>query len=127
MVGLLQALPNSRLYKRLGDEGRLRSRSTGDNTSAALNFEPRLDREFLLENYRRLMKRLYEPGAYYQRIRIFLGTHRIRGPHEVMTWRDMGALLKSLWFMGVIHRGRRFYWRLLIGTLMRHPSQVGSP
>ena len=49
MVGLLQALPNSRLYRRLAGEGRLRSVSAGDNTRASFNFEPRLDREFLLE------------------------------------------------------------------------------
>jgi radical SAM superfamily enzyme YgiQ (UPF0313 family) len=125
MVGLLQALPNSRLYKRLAGEGRLRSHSSGDNTSAAFNFEPRLDREFLLENYRSLMQRLYEPAAYYQRIRTFLKAHRIRGPREVFTWRDAGALFRSFWLMGVVHRGRRAYWRLLASTLVRHPRQVG--
>jgi radical SAM superfamily enzyme YgiQ (UPF0313 family) len=125
MVGLLQALPNSRLYRRLADEGRLRSDSTGDNTSAAFNFEPRLDREFLLENYRHLMKQLYEPSTYYQRIRTFLAQHRMRGPRETLTWRDIGALLRSLWLMGVVHEGRRAYWRLMAGTLVRRPRQFG--
>ena len=125
MVGLLQALPNSRLYKRLAGEGRLRRHSSGDNTRAAFNFEPRLDREFLIENYRSLMRRLYEPAAYYERIRTFLKTHRVRGPREVFTWRDAGALFRSLWFMGVVHRGRRAYWRLLVGTLVRRPRQIG--
>ena len=125
MVGLLQALPNSRLYKRLAGEGRLRSRSTGDNTSAGFNFEPRLDREFLLENYRKLMQRLYEPGAYYQRIRTFLKAHRVRGPRPELSWRDIGALFRSLWLMGVIHKGRRAYWRLIIGTLVMRPRHIG--
>ena len=66
--GLLQAMPRSRLYQRLAGEGRLRTESHGDNTSVVFNFEPRLDREFLIDNYRRLMCRLYEPGAYYDRI-----------------------------------------------------------
>ena len=79
MVGLLQALPRSRLYRRLAGEGRLRTHSRGDNTSTAFNFEPRLDGEFLVENYRRLMRRLYEPQTYYRRIRTFLATHRMRG------------------------------------------------
>jgi radical SAM superfamily enzyme YgiQ (UPF0313 family) len=124
MVGLLQALPSSRLYKRLAGEGRLRSQSSGDSTNAAFNFEPRLDREFLLANYRTLMQRLYEPHAYYQRIRTFLRAHRVRGPRTKLTWREVGALLRSLWFMGVIHKGRRCYWRLLIGTLVKRPRQV---
>ena len=87
--------------------------SHGDNTSAGFNFEPRLDRDFLVENYRRLMRRLYEPRAYYQRIRIFLAAHRSRGPRPLLTWPDLGAALRSLWVMGIMHRGRFAYWRFL--------------
>ena len=61
-------------------EGRLESAATGNNTEAALNFKPKLNREFLQTGYRELMKRLYEPKAYYQRIRTFLKNHRSRGP-----------------------------------------------
>ena len=124
MVGLLQALPRSRLYRRLAAEGRLRSMGGGDNTSASFNFETKLDREFLQENYRRLMKRLYEPGAYYQRVRTFLDTHRMRGPRVPVTRRDIGALFKTFWLMGVVHRGRRAFWRFLASTLLRHPGQI---
>jgi radical SAM superfamily enzyme YgiQ (UPF0313 family) len=125
MVGLLQALPSSRLYARLADEGRIRDDGEGDNTRAEFNFEPQLDREFLLENYRHLMRRLYEPSAYYQRVRIFLHTHRVRGPREARTARDIRALLRSLWVMGVVQRGRRAYWLLMAGTLLRHPRHIG--
>ena len=125
MVGLLQALPRSRLHARLAEQGRLRDVSGGDNTSVFFNFEPRLDREFLVENYCRLMKRLYEPGNYYRRIRTFLDTHRMRGPREKLTWRDFGAVLKSFWLMGIVHRGRYAYWRFLTTTMVRHPQQIG--
>lgn len=125
MVGLLQALPNSRLYRRLAAEGRLRACSLGDNTRAVLNFEPRLDADFLVDNYRRLMRRLYEPGTFYRRVRIYLDAHAVRGPREALTWRDMGALFRSCWCMGVRHQGRRDYWRFLFGTLRRHPDQFG--
>ncbi len=125
MVGLLQALPRSRLHKRLFDEGRLRRRSGGDNTLAIFNFETRLDREFLEENYRKLMRRLYEPGNYYRRILTFLETHRMIGPPVRLTWRDLGAVLKSFWVMGVIHNGRVAYWRFLTTALLRHPNQIG--
>lgn len=126
MVGLLQAMPRSRLYRRLAGEGRLRAASRGDNTSANFNFEPRLDREFLVENYRVLMRRLYEPRVYYQRIRVYLDAHRRRGPRVPVTWPEMGAALRSLWVMGVVHRGRFAYWRFLTSTLARHPDQLGA-
>jgi len=125
MVGVLQALPRSRLYQRLAVEGRLRDVSQGDNTQARFNFETRLDRDFLEDNYRRLMKRLYEPGTYYRRIRTFLDAHSMRGPREVLTWRDLRAVVRSLWVMGIRHQGRRQYWSFMAGTLVRHPRQVG--
>jgi radical SAM superfamily enzyme YgiQ (UPF0313 family) len=126
MVGLLQAMPRSRLYQRLAGEGRLRTASHGDNTGATINFEPRLDREFLVENYRSLVRRLYEPNIYYQRIRIFLDAHRARGPRPVLTWPDVGAAFRSMWVMGVVHRGRLAYWRFVASTLARHPRQFGA-
>ncbi|MFH1844789.1 MAG: DUF4070 domain-containing protein [bacterium] len=125
MVGLLQAVPRSRLYQRLAKEGRLLGESLGDNTKAAFNFEPKLDREFLVSNYRKLMERLYEPSAYYQRIRAFLNQHQARGPRPWLSLQDIKALFKSLWLMGVIYHGRRAYWRFFASTLMRHPAQFG--
>ena len=80
MVGLLSALPQTRLYHRLKKEGRLEADSTGNNTEAVLNFKPKLNREFLQSGYRDLMKKLYEPKVYYQRIRTFLKHYRPSGP-----------------------------------------------
>ncbi len=125
MVGLLQAVPRSRLYKRLAKEGRLIGESLGDNTKAAFNFEPKLNREFLVSKYRELMQRLYEPRAYYARIQAFLEQHRPRGPRPRLSAAQVGAFFKSLWLMGVVSRGRREYWRFCARTLARHPSQFG--
>lgn len=122
MVGLLTALPKTRLYQRLAGERRLTGESGGDNTSASLNFEPKLDREFLLDGYRGLMRRLYEPRAYYRRVSAFLKQYRPHGPRARLSRDDFGALFKSLWVMGVAHRGRRAYWRFLAATLLRRPA-----
>jgi len=126
MVGLLTALPQTRLYQRLKHEGRLEATSSGNNTDAALNFRPRLGREFLLDGYRELMRRLYEPGAYYQRIRTFLRSHqphRPIGPRLRISPADVRAFLKSFWVLGVWHRGRIAYWYLFWSTLLRRPRQ----
>jgi radical SAM superfamily enzyme YgiQ (UPF0313 family) len=125
MVGLLQAVPRSRLYRRLQDEGRLIGESLGDNTSVRFNFVPRLDSDFLVRNYRELMRRLYEPNAYYRRIRAFLDEHRKRGPRGRVGVPEIRAFLRSLWVMGLRHRGRRSYWRFMVSTLRHHPAQFG--
>jgi len=68
MVGLLMALPNTRLYERLLREGRILSASTGNNThQAELNFTPKLPRDFLLAGYRRVLGAIYEPRTYFNR------------------------------------------------------------
>ena len=121
MVGLLTALPETRLYRRLIDEGRIEMDSTGNNTQAALNFRPRLGREFLVNGYRELMKELYRPRNYYQRIRTFLENHRPQGPRLRLSPADVQAFLKSLWLLGVWHRGRRAYWHFCVTTLLRQP------
>lgn len=121
MVGLLTALPETRLYRRLIDEGRIETESTGNNTQAALNFRPRLGREFLVNGYRELMKELYKPRNYYQRIRTFLDNHKPQGPRLRLSRADFQAFLKSLWLLGFWHRGRLAYWRFCITTLLRRP------
>jgi radical SAM superfamily enzyme YgiQ (UPF0313 family) len=123
MVGLLTALPQTRLWRRLKHEGRLETESTGNNTEAVLNFKPKLNREFLQTGYRKLVKKLYEPGNYYQRIRTFLKSHRPAGPRHRLSWVDVLALVKSSWVLGVWHCGRVGYWRLFVGTLVRRPRQ----
>ena len=125
MVGLLQALPRSRLYRRLAAEGRLRKDGDGNNTTTAMTFEPRLDRDFLEEGYRKLVRRLYEPGNYSRRILTFLESHRMKGPRERVTWRDVRAVLRSFWVQGVATPGRRAYWRFLATALYRYPGQFG--
>ncbi|HEX5398860.1 MAG TPA: DUF4070 domain-containing protein, partial [Verrucomicrobiae bacterium] len=123
MVGLLTALPETRLYRRLLKEGRIETETTGNNTEAVLNFKPKLNREFLVNGYRELMKKLYEPHTYYQRIRIFLKDHRPSGPKLRFAWSDFQAFLKSFWLLGVWYRGRIAYWRFFWSTLLRRPRQ----
>jgi radical SAM superfamily enzyme YgiQ (UPF0313 family) len=123
MVGLLTALPQTRLYQRLKREGRLLHASTGNNTQAALNFLPKLNREFLLNGYRELMKRLYEPRTYYQRIRTLLRHQRPGGPRGRLSRTELQALFKSFWLLGVRHRGQLAYWKFCLTTLLARPRQ----
>jgi radical SAM superfamily enzyme YgiQ (UPF0313 family) len=123
MVGLLTALPQTRLYQRLKKEGRLESEPTGNNTQAVLNFRPKLNREYLVNGYRDLMKKLYEPRTYYQRIRTFLEHHKPSGPRLRLSRADFQAFLKSFWLLGVWYRGRRAYWLFCLTTLLERPRQ----
>jgi len=82
-----------------------------------------LSREFLINGYRDLMKRLYEPHHYHQRIRTFLERQKPCGPRLGLSRPDLEAFVKSLWLLGVWHQGRLAYWRLLVTALLRRPRQ----
>ena len=123
MVGLLSALPETALYKRLAREGRILAESRGNNTGAAINFVTRLDREFLISGYRDLMRRLYEPANYYRRIRTFLSTYQPRGPGSRLSPSDVSAFLKSLWVLGMRNAGQLQFWGLFWSTLLARPRK----
>ncbi len=120
MVGLLQALPGTRLFSRLKQEGRILHDASGNNVEASLNFVPKLDREVLVEGYRSLVKRLYTPRMYYRRTLTFLREYRPQGQGVHLSWCDVKAFIKSLWVMGILSRGRRQYWKFLTKALLFH-------
>ena len=120
MVGLLNALPQTRLFERLKQEGRLLRATTGNNLDAVMNFIPKLDTETLIAGYRSLVKQLYAPPEYYRRALTFLRQYRQRGPRMRRPWSDVRAFIQSLWVMGVWTRGRREYWKFMVKTLLFH-------
>ncbi|MAE19832.1 radical SAM protein [Candidatus Poribacteria bacterium] len=61
MIGLLTALKGTDLYHRLQREGRLLEESTGNNVSITLNFETEMDRQTLVNGYKRVLSTLYDP------------------------------------------------------------------
>jgi radical SAM superfamily enzyme YgiQ (UPF0313 family) len=66
MIGLLYAIPKTPLYDRLREEGRLDHR---DPPEFGTNVIPtRMTREELRDGYVRVLKELYDPDAYFDRI-----------------------------------------------------------
>lgn len=123
MVGLLNALPDTKLHARMKREGRLRGDSTGDNVDGTINFIPRMDTTQLVEGYRRILDRIYAPGPYYQRVRTFLREYkRPRFTFSTVNWRNGLAFTQACIRLGVIGRERFQYWRLLLWTLFHRPA-----
>ncbi len=68
MVGLLTALPGTRLAGRLAKENRLIADTTGNNMyHPDVNYVPVMDREKLIDGYYRIMSHIYEPKHYFRR------------------------------------------------------------
>jgi radical SAM superfamily enzyme YgiQ (UPF0313 family) len=124
MVGMLTALPGTKLYTRLKEEGRLLGSSSGNNVDGTTNFLPSMSLDSLRDGYRSLMHTIYSPGPYYRRVRTFL--REFHPPRIPMRFnpRQLLAFLHSSFRLGVIGRERFHYWGLLAWTFFRRPMMI---
>ena len=75
MVGLLTAIPNTDLYRRLDSEKRMLHQSSGNNThDLELNFIPKMPAEKLIEGYKRVISTIYTPKVYFERCMKLINT-----------------------------------------------------
>jgi len=122
MVGLLSALPGTRLWNRLSKEDRLLREASGDNTDFSVNFVPKMSRESLVGGYENVLTSIYSPRNYYARISTFFKEHRpVVHKRRSLRRNHWGALLKSIWYLGIKEKGQVYYWRLVTSTLLRRP------
>ncbi len=118
MVGLLSALPNTQLWRRLKSEGRLLKESLGSNTLRDLNFIPKMDPQELLVGYQRILKTIYNPTEYFKRASDFL-SQLGASAHAPLVLSDLMALGRSLWRQGLLSNYRLAYWKFIAQTLYR--------
>jgi len=121
MVGVLTALPQTRLWHRLKKEGRLLNETSGNNTEAVINFEPKMGKEKLLSGYKSILARIYSPKEYYERIHTLLDQYSPKVKSK-MRWPELNAFLKSLWKIGLFSKARWKYWKLLGKTMVTKPK-----
>jgi len=123
MVGLLNAPPNTRLYWRLLNEGRILNRISGDNTDFSINFTPRMSYEKLITGYRSVLDSIYSPKQYYARVKRFLKDYQ---PMQTKAFHfrfyKLKALYKSATQLGIIGEERTYYWGLFFWCLFNRPK-----
>lgn len=127
MVGILNALPGTKLWKRLGKEGRLMGESSGNNTASSINFIPKMDIERLAEGYRQVVETIYSPEVYYRRCLTFLKSYRQKTVSTIHL-SGIAAFFRSLWHIGIRNEEgfRRYFWKLLIRSLIINPKTFGE-
>jgi hypothetical protein len=128
MVGLLTALPDTQLWRRLAREGRLLLESTGNNTDGLLNFVPKMDAACLVEGYQSILRTIYSPGEYYQRalhclerVPMWAPEPRRRGFAS-----DVVTLARIVLALGVRDRARGEFWRYLHRALTQHRERLAE-
>lgn len=123
MVGLLNAPKGTSLYTRLEEEGRLIFDSTGNNTDFTINFEPRMNREALINGYRRIVETIYSPRNFSKRLVNFLSEYRPAGGKlRGMRKGYVSAFFKSCVILGIFEKGRVDYWKVIFWSAFKRPS-----
>jgi radical SAM superfamily enzyme YgiQ (UPF0313 family) len=127
MIGLLTALPNTQLTRRLQKEGRLlpiTQIDSGDQCTAGLNFTTLRAKRDILDDFRTVLKAVYSPEAYFARVRAV--GRALDCPNHVFIssfgemWRDLAVVARLAWRMTVTRPElRRHFWRT-IADCARH-------
>jgi len=121
MIGLLQALPGTKLYERLKNENRLIQGSSGNNTDFSLNFLPKIETDVLINGYKNIIASVYSTQKYYERILTFLKDYNHYNGGK-FSLRYLFALFRSMFELGIFQNGRRYYWKLFFISLFKYPK-----
>jgi len=124
MVGMLNAIKGSKLYERLQQENRLLPDISDCNTDFTLNFVPIMKYSELMEGYEKIVTTIYDPDYFNRRVMEFFEEFKPlkrRLNTNEFSMRYIKALFKASFYLGVLEKGRKSYWKLLLKTLLKYP------
>jgi radical SAM superfamily enzyme YgiQ (UPF0313 family) len=123
MVGLLNAPRGTRLYQRLKKENRLLKDMSGDNMDFSINFVPKMNFETLINGYKHILDTIYSPKQFYERVKTFLKEFKPQKSKRGYQFQfyHIKCSIKAIWSLGIREKGKRYYWRFFVSTLLRHP------
>ncbi|MEX2146014.1 MAG: B12-binding domain-containing radical SAM protein [Candidatus Rokuibacteriota bacterium] len=130
MVGLLTALPNTQLTRRLAREGRLpddyslQRPGEVDQATSGLNFTPARPRAEILEEFASILRRLYSTRPYFDRVMTCVGRLQ-RRPKQLGAprgrWAEIAALGSVVWRLGFRPQTAWYFWRNIVQVLLTRP------
>lgn len=123
MMGLLIALPGTKLYKRLKNENRLICESSGNNIDFTTNFIPKMKKEILISEYKKLLFSLYNVENYYNRIFNFLKEYK-HHTDDKLTQNYLIGFLKTVYMLGIQDKNRFYFWKMLFTCIFKYPKAL---
>jgi radical SAM superfamily enzyme YgiQ (UPF0313 family) len=125
-LGLLQALPNTAMWTRLQQEGRLLEGLSKYFTSqkTLMNFEPTRPMAEIVNEFITAFWNLYEPLPYLKRT--FRHFSMINGArpqiNRRLTWHELRLLTVICWRQGVWRSTRLLFWWQLLAIAFQKPQ-----
>ncbi len=130
MVGLLFALPNTQLTRRLAREGRLNENfdkawnDAGDQCLFGLNYDTLRPREDIMRDFKQILIEAYNPERYFKRIRQLVplldcSKKKLSLPLKAHM-KNLRGFLKLILAMGIRAPYRRHFWGTLLSCTIRN-------
>ncbi len=131
MVGLLYALPETELTRRLAREGRLHATEmmvsgdkSADQCTQGLNFDTLRPREEILRDFRTVVARTYDITAYHRRVRRLADLMRFPASNINLLrsgfMKNVMFVIRLSWLLGVrAPEGKRLYWGTVMHAIRR--------
>ncbi len=124
MVGLLNAPTGTKLFKRLKSENRMLENFSGDNMDGSINFIPKMNYSDLISGYKKILDTIYSPKEYYARIKKFLNEYQLPSWKSAkISLPEIKAFFRLVLILGIFQKGKRYFWRLFISSLIKYPAK----
>jgi radical SAM superfamily enzyme YgiQ (UPF0313 family) len=134
MVGLLYALPNTQLTRRLATEGRLHPAfdvqpvGEGDQCTAGLNYDPCRPKVDILRDYLRVVETAYRPDQYFGRVRrvsrVLDGSKRRYKPSIGRRLKELRAFGRMVRKLGLQRGTAGEFWRTMLHAARTNPGAI---
>jgi hypothetical protein len=134
MVGLLYALPNTQLTRRLTKEGRLHPvpdsylPGSADQCTQGLNFDTLRPRAQILLDYKRILEKVYEPAAYAGRLErltaLLDNSHRKRQTDAGLSRRRFDGREMINRFITHLPEPRELFWPTFTRCVSTNPQSA---
>jgi len=123
MVGILNAPRGSELYNKLLKENRIKGEISGNNVDVNTNIIPKMNFDFLVNNYKNLVNKLYSPKYYYERMKQFLVNYiPPNNSKPKIGLLEIKAFIKSIFVLGILGKERKHYWKTFFWSLFKKPQ-----
>ena len=83
-----------------------------------MNFIPKMDIKELLSGYQKVLNTIYSQKHYCKRIKTFLKNYKFSNKTRLkVRYRNIKAFLGSMLRIGLIEKGKVYYWMLILWSL----------
>ena len=76
----------------------------------------------LREGYKNIMRHIYSPKHYYQRLKTFFREYKPQKVETPQNFEHILALFRSIYHLGMIGKERFHYWNFLLWTCFHYPK-----